>query len=53
MRLTKLHIINFGKLSDYTYNFEEGLNEAKRVKPKKYKSNTVKMIKLIEDFINK
>lgn len=26
MRLTKLHIINFGKLSDYTYNFEEGLN---------------------------
>ena len=26
MRLSKVHIINFGKLSDYTYNFNNDLN---------------------------
>ena len=26
MRLSKLHIINFGKLSDFSYDFNEGLN---------------------------
>ena len=26
MRLSKLHIINFGKLNDFTYDFNDGLN---------------------------
>lgn len=55
----QLEIIN--KFSDMGYiiplkdpnKLEKALKEAKIFKPKKYKSNTEKMVKLIEDFIDK
>ena len=51
-------IYNFVK-EGYILGYDEGddlskvLKASSKFKPKKYKSNTAKMIKLIEDFINK